>query len=202
MKCIRLGFDHFWLPEHPLSVMFTPEYFRGKFSVSYDCNAPACEVVSMREWLINAESIAKGLAEIHRVMEARIADGAAHQRESSALVHVREARNLLRTSMVLVSEDADASGVKASSVDLTGLKVVAPAHSGKSFHDFEVYCANELAYMAGLFGGTLHVHYLAHHPEAMPNRHWMIMQALSGSFQRLLLATADMSVADKFKNGR
>ena len=180
--------------------MIVPQYFQGKFTVAQDCKAPACEVISLREWLMNSERIIKALKEFQKVMEARIADGVAVEREASALVNVREAGNLLRSATLLVCEDADAAGVKAKVSELTFLKNIEPARSGKNFYDFEVYCAHELSYLTGLFGETLQTHYLSMHPEAIPHRHWMVMQALGGAFQRLLLATADMCVANEDQN--
>lgn len=176
-----------------------PTFFEGKFPVAYDCDAPVCEVISLREWLLKAEAIVQALKEIQRVTEARIQDGITHERERDACLHVRNAKNLLRTSMVLVAEDAQAAGAK---VNIYGLGEVAAACSGSNYSDYEVHCAHELAFLAGLFGRDLHVHYIARHPELLPHRHWMVMQALGTSFTHLLNATAEMTVADYRKNRR
>lgn len=176
-----------------------PTFHAGKFPVAYDCDAPVCEVISLREWMFRAESIVKALAEIQCVMEARIADCITHKREADAAVLVRNARNLLRAAIVLVAEDADAGGVR---VNVDGVRDVPAAKSGASYFEYEVYAANELAFLAGLFGRDLHVHYVARHPELLPHRHWMVMQALGGSFTHLLTATAEMTVAGARRNGR
>jgi hypothetical protein len=170
-----------------------PVFFSGPFPVAADCAAPACEVISLPEWLRVAESILKALIELQRVMEARVVDGYAGDREKGAAIHVREARNLLRMTMVLIVEDARAGNVI---IDLGQYVETGPrAGSGNNFDWWEEQCACELAFLAGCFGSSLHVHYLSRHPEFLPNRHWMVMQALSGSFSHLLSAVADMTTA-------
>lgn len=170
-----------------------PTFHKGKFPVAYDCAAPACEVISLREWLFKAEAIMKGLKEFQRVMEARVADGITHHREADAAVCVRDAANMLRTAMLLAAEDADVGGVKVS---LDRFRDVTPACSGQNFFDYEVYAVEELGYLAGLYGRDLHTHYLAQNPSVMPHRHWMVMQAIGASFTHLLHAIAHMTVAD------
>lgn len=170
-----------------------PTFHAGKFPVAFDCAALVCEVISLREWMLKAESIVKALAEMQRVMEARIGESITHKRESDAAESVRKARNLLRAALVLVAEDADAGGVR---VDIEGFRDVPAAKSGANYFDFEVYAANELAFLAGLFGRDLHVHYVARHPELLPNRHWMVMQTLGTAFTHLVSATAEMTVAE------
>lgn len=191
-----MGFDRSEVGAYESFDVFWPTFHSGNFPVAHDCAAPACEVISLREWLFCSESIVKGLKEFQEVMEKRIADGITHEREANAVVHVREAKNLLRLAIVLVAEDADAGGVK---VNIEGFRDVMPARSGKSYAEYEVYAAHELTWLAGQYGVTLHTHYLAAHPELLPNRHWMVMQALGASFTHLLSAIGDMAVADARK---
>lgn len=172
--------------------MNVPTIHEGKFPIPQNCGAPVAEVISLREWFISAESICKALEEIQRVMESRIAEGSTHEREIDACSEVRKARNLLRSAILLAFEDVWADGGRITT-EIS--KNAVAATRGPDSREWEIHCSDELGFLAGLYGSRLHIHYIAEHPELLPNRHWMFMQAVGASFTHMLSAMSEMTVA-------
>ena len=176
-----------------------PVFHVGKFDVPHGADGsafPSKEVFTPDEWVAEVRSIQAALREIQRAMELRKGDAALVRRnparEDKACDNVRDAFNLLGMALVFVLEDGLAAGEEMSPLASRVFPAAAGRQPAAGYNSFEEMAAEELTKLVGLFGSRLRLHYLATHPELLPHRHWMVMQAAGEAFTKLLVAVGDM----------
>jgi hypothetical protein len=166
----------------------------SRFDVAHDSTAPACEVVSAREWLASAADVRASLYEVAMDVRMRLeGDTFPYARHRLQKTHdgLVDARNLLTWAMVLVVEDSNLEGTGAKMPD--GSQARGLGFDQPRLNHWASDRALHVRDIAAAYGATLHTHYLAAHPELLKHRQWAVMQALGGSFTAVLVAQSDMA---------
>lgn len=176
-----------------------PVFQVGPFAVpqgAAGAGLPLKEVFTPDEWAREVRSIQSTLRQYLETLDKRREDTLLERknpmREDKAANEIRDAINLLGSALVLVLEDGLAAGEEFMPLSARVFPTAAGVAPTARYYSFEQMVAEEMAKAAGRFGSRLHIHYLAQHPELLPHRHWMVMQAMGAAFAKLLVAAADM----------